>query len=193
MTGGIGSGKSTVARLFSSIGVPIIDTDVIARDIVEPGKSAWHRIVTEFGEDYLNPDQTINRKKLAKLVFNDKEKKIRLESILHPEIYQEVLLRTDREDFPYCVIVIPLLLETGAENRFDRILVIDVPENLQLQRTMARENISEEMVKQIMESQVSRAQRIAVADDVINNSLPMEQLHNQVEDLHQKYLSLAKN
>lgn len=191
MTGGIGSGKTTVANLFSSKGVPVIDSDLIAREIVEPGKPAWQSIVDEFGEETLNADQTLDRKKLAQVVFNDPAKKRLLESILHPRIYAEIDSRTKQQDFPYCIIVIPLLLETDSARRFDRILVVDVPEEVQMQRTLARDNCTKDLVERIMAAQVSRTVRLAAADDVVSNDVTIEQLQGLVDELHDRYLGLA--
>ncbi len=191
MTGGIGSGKTTVAKLFSRKGVPVIDSDLIAREVVEPGKPAWHSIIEEFGKETLNADQTLDRKKLARLVFNEPAKKRLLELILHPRIYEEIDSRTKQQDFPYCIIVIPLLLETDAASKFDRVLVVDVPEELQTQRTLDRDNCTKDLVERIMATQVSRPVRLAAADDVINNDVTIEQLQDLVDELHERYLGLA--
>lgn len=191
LTGGIGSGKSTVADLFASKGVPIIDSDLIAREVVEPKKPAWQQLVSEFGADILQVDQHIDRKKLAELVFHDPVKKKRLERLLHPEIYTEIADRITCLDCPYCIIVIPLLVETDAVDRFDRVLVVDVPETFQKSRTVLRDNSNEALVDKIMASQANRQQRLACADDVINNDVTIGQLEASVEALHQKYLELA--
>ena len=192
LTGGIGSGKSTVADLFASKDVPIIDSDLIAREVIEPGKPAWQQIVTYFGEDVLLVDQHIDRKKLAEQVFSDPLKKKALENLLHPEIYAEIANRVKQLNCPYCIIVIPLLVETGEVDRFDRVLVVDVPEKFQKSRTLQRDNRTEAMVEKIIESQASREKRLAHADDVIANDVTIDELEKSVEKLHRKYLELAK-
>lgn len=191
LTGGIGSGKSTVANLFASKGVSIIDSDLIARKVIEPGMPAWQRLVTEFGKELLLPDQHIDREKLAEQVFNDPTKKKKLEDLLHPEIYTEISHRIGQLNCPYCIIVIPLLIETGAIDKFDRVLVVDVPETLQMSRTLQRDNRTEAMVEKIIASQASREQRLAQADDVICNDVTIDELEINVEQLHRQYLELA--
>ena len=192
LTGGIGSGKSTVATLFSRLGVPVIDSDIIAREIVEPGMPILQQIADEFGNDILTPEQHLDRKKLAGIVFADPGKKKKLEKLLHPAIYHEIENRIKELDFPYCIIVIPLLVETGAINRFNRVLVVDVPEETQLQRTAERDQRSAEFVRKIIKSQVSRKERLQYADDVIENNVTIDQLEQSVSELHQKYLALAE-
>ena len=192
LTGGIGSGKSTVATLFSRLGVPVIDSDIIAREIVEPGMPILQQIADEFGNDILTPEQHLDRKKLARIVFSDPDKKKKLEKLLHPAIYHEIENRIKELDFPYCIIVIPLLVETGAINRFNRVLVVDVPEETQLQRTAERDQRSAEFVRKIIKSQVSRKERLQYADDVIENNVTIDQLEQSVSELHQKYLALAE-
>lgn len=191
LTGGIGSGKTTVANLFASKGVPVIDSDLIARDVIKPGMPTWQRLVTEFGEELLLPDQHVDRKKLAEQVFNDPSKKKKLEDLVHPEIYAEISQRMKQLNCPYCIIVIPLLVETGAEHRFDRVLVVDVPETFQKSRTLQRDSRTEEMVEKIIATQASREQRLAEADDVISNDVTIDELEECVEKLHRKYLGIA--
>ncbi|MEQ8428646.1 MAG: dephospho-CoA kinase [Gammaproteobacteria bacterium] len=191
LTGGIGSGKSTVADLFSRKGISIIDSDLIARKVIEPGMPAWQQLVTEFGKELLLPDQQIDRKKLAEQVFSDPAKKKKLEDLLHPEIYAEISHRIEQLNCPYCIIVIPLLVETGATDRFDRVLVVDVSETSQKTRTLQRDNRTEAMVEKIIASQASREQRLAQADDVISNDVTIDELEMNVEKLHRKYLELA--
>ena len=192
LTGGIGSGKSTAAEQFLKLGAPVIDADVIARDIVEPGKPAFEAVIAAFGDQIVGEDGRLDRKALRSIVFADPGQKSRLESILHPQIYTEILHQLEQITYPYCVVVIPLLAESKRNYPLDRILVVDLPEKLQIDRTTARDKESEKHIEQIIQSQASRQQRLSIADDVIENSGTPETLLRNIDSLHQKYLELAR-
>ncbi len=194
LTGGIGTGKTTISNLFSKLHVPIIDTDIIAREIVEPGKTALKSIVGLFGDEILTDNNTLDRKKLARIIFQYNKKKNALENLLHPLIYDEIQRRINVLDNDYCIIVIPLLYETGNIERFDRVLVIDSPPEKQISRTMQRDNIEQHNVEAIMKNQVPREVRLTIADDVIqNDDDSIQSLEEQVKLLHKKYSVLACN
>ncbi len=189
LTGGIGSGKSTVCALFADYSIPIIDADIIARQLVEPGAPALDEIVRQFGAEILN-NGALNRKKLGKIIFSDADKKARLEAILHPAIQQQLIQQAGSQQSPYCILAIPLLLETGMKDLVDRILVIDCPLELQFERVKRRDGLSDEQIKRIIASQISREERLSQADDVIDNSKSAIELAEQVKNLHNLYLSL---
>jgi dephospho-CoA kinase len=193
LTGGIGSGKSEAARLFAALGVPVIDTDAIAHELTAPGHPALLSIAAVFGEEAIAPDGSLNRPYMRKKVFSDSTAKRTLEGILHPMIRAEVAARLAANPAaPYQIVMVPLLFETGAyEAMIDCSLVIDCDENLQVSRAMARSRLSESEVRMIMDTQCFREQRLALADDVIDNSGTLENLENQVREKHEKYIRLA--
>lgn len=191
LTGGIGSGKSTVADLFLESGVPVIDADVIARELVQPGQPVLQRIVHAFGDEVLLPDGKLDRARLRTLVFSDAQQRQRLESIMHPSIRAALQKRAAAVTTPYCIVVIPLLLETGQTDLVSRTLVIDTSPTTQISRTMKRSGLDRAAVESIMAAQWSRARRLAGADDVITNNGTLEDLRAQVEPLHRRYLALA--
>lgn len=191
LTGGIGCGKTTVANLFAAYGIPIIDADAIAHDLVEPGRPALQQLQQCFGPAIIGDDGALNRAALRELVFNDAQKKKQLEAILHPLVYQEMQQRVDTLSGAYALLSIPLLLETCMQRFVDRIAVVDCPESMQIARVKARSGLSESAVLAIMRSQVTRQQRLAAADDIIDNSGNMTELAHQVEKLHNLYLSLG--
>ena len=193
LTGGIGSGKSTVAKMFVTLGVPVIDMDQIARQVVEPGQTALTQITHEFGASILDADGRLNRRKLRELIFESVENRRSLEAILHPLIRQETQRQISKLDAAYCIVVIPLLLESNQRSLIDRILVVDVPEALQITRTMQRDHVSTSDVQKILAAQVNRSSRLAAADDVIDNSAGLEQVRIRVAELDQQYRSLARN
>jgi len=192
LTGGIGSGKSEVARLFAELGAPVIDTDVIARELVEPGQPALQEITDTFGSDILDADGRLDRAQLRARVFEDPEKRRRLEAILHPRIRARALELADAADTPYCLLVIPLLVETGNDYPLDRVLVVDAPEATRIARVEARDALPPEQIRSILASQASREQRLAIADDVIVNNAGLDQLRNAVERLDQQYRQAAR-
>lgn len=191
LTGGIGSGKSTVCNLFAELNVPIIDADQIARQLVDPGQPALSKLVDTFGKTILQNDGTLNRSKLRNLVFSDKFCRQKLDAIMHPLIFEEIEVQRAGLDSVYCIIAIPLLVETNNRYKVDRILVIDCPSSFQIQRIMIRDKISNAQAKAIIATQASRKQRLAIAHDIITNqSLPTD-LAEQVKRLHNSYLFLA--
>jgi dephospho-CoA kinase len=193
LTGGIGSGKSAAAALFAMHGAPVIDTDEIAHQLTEPGQAAFEEIVRVFGKDILDVRQRIDRNKLRERVFESAAERQKLETILHPRIRVMVREKLDTLQAPYCILVVPLLIESGFTDLVERILVVDVPETTQIQRTTARSGLTEPEVRKILSAQATRAQRLQKADDVIDNHGDRKQLEKEVERLHQWYLSLATN
>ena len=191
LTGGIGSGKSAAALLFSARGAPIIDTDEIARALVEPGQPAYDEIIKRFGETILDGNRRIDRDRLRERVFDNATERQRLEAILHPRIREVVRAKIADLDWPYCIVVVPLLIESGFDDLVDRILVVDANERLQIQRTVTRSGLSEPEIRKIMSAQATRAQRLQRADDVIENNADRKQLEKEVERLHHWYLSLV--
>jgi dephospho-CoA kinase len=191
LTGGIGSGKSTVASLLAMRGVPVIDTDEIARRLTEPGEGAHDEIIRSFGKAILDENKKIDRDKLREQVFENINERHRLEAILHPRIREAIGRKLPELDSPYCIIVVPLLVESGFIDLIDRVLVVDVSESTQIQRTMARSGLNEVEIRKIISAQATRAQRLQKADDVIDNNGDRKRLEAEVERLHQWYLALA--
>jgi dephospho-CoA kinase len=191
LTGGIGTGKSTVASTFQALGVPIIDSDIISRAIVKPGSASLEAITKEFGNDVLCSDGRLNRSKLRDIVFDNLESKKKLEEILHPVIYREIEDQINSVKYPYCLIVIPLLIETDSKDKFDRILVVDIPEDIQIKRTAERDKTTSMLIENIIKNQASREQRLKYADDVIDNNQEINDLSKTVMNLHKKYLKLS--
>ena len=193
LTGGIGSGKSYVCEIFRALGVPVIDSDVIARELVEPESKVLKQIASLFGDQVIQQNGSLNRALMRELVFNDENKRKQLEALLHPLIREEMQRQIDTLRSAYVVLAIPLLLERGWQQLLDRVLVIDCAETQQLQRAVSRDGSSQETIKNIMDSQIRREERLATADDIIDNSGSIESLHSQVEALHHHYLKLASN
>ena len=192
LTGGIASGKTTVSDHFQKLGVPVIDTDLISRDTVAPGQPALALIAETFGKDVLSETGQLNRQQLRDMIFSDANKRQQLEAIMHPAIYAEVDKRLQQLNADYAIVVIPLLIETGADFQADRVLVVDVPESVQLSRVMQRDNIGETQAQQILDAQAPRDARLARADDILLNTGLPKQLCEDVEVLHRKYLHLAQ-
>jgi dephospho-CoA kinase len=191
LTGGIGSGKSAVASHFESLGVPVIDADVIAHQLVKPGSPTLSEIQTAFGEDLVNARGELNRAALRKIVFDDPGQRRRLEGILHPRIRGAMEEWIARQTAPYAVLVIPLLFETEFRSLAERILVIDCDQELQIERVVRRDRLPREQIRQILASQVDRKTRLSGADDVIENNSSLEALIEATERLHHDYLKLA--
>lgn len=191
LTGGIGSGKSTVANLFAARGVPVIDTDAIAHELVEPGQPALAEIAARFGADLLDDAGRLDRARLRERVFADSRQRKQLEAILHPRIRAEMERRLARSDAPYALLVIPLLFEAGWQDLVDRVLVVDVPPEVQRARVAARDRVATAQIDAILAAQATRDQRCAGADDIIDNSSDNASLEACVDELHRRYLGLA--
>ncbi|WP_339723000.1 dephospho-CoA kinase [uncultured Paraglaciecola sp.] len=191
ISGGIGSGKTTVTDLFAKYGVEVIDADLIAREVVEPETPALAAIVTKFGESVLDQAGSLDRAKLRTLVFEDTEVKNWLNQLLHPAIREQMLLQTQRAKSAYCLLSVPLLVENKLYQQVDRVVIVDVDEQTQLQRTLLRDKTNEPQIRAIMSAQATRQQRLAVADDVIDNNGNADNLTAQVDVLHKKYMLLA--
>ena len=191
LTGGIGCGKSTISALFETLNVPVIDADVIAHKIVGIGQPALKMLTQAFGNEIINSDESLNRTKLREQIFEKLDKKKQLESILHPLIYAEIETKLLALDTAYCIISIPLLIETAKMDFVDRILVVDCPVEMQIMRIKQRDQLSEARIHSILASQVSRAKRLSIADDVIENTTTEGQLKHVVETLHNLYFSLS--
>ncbi|MFQ5546993.1 MAG: dephospho-CoA kinase [Woeseia sp.] len=189
LTGGIASGKTTVAEFFAGLGVPVIDTDVIARELVEPGKPALDEIRVAFGDDVIDADGRLNRGAMRELVFSDEVCRAKLESILHPRIREEAMTQSRAAGGPYQIIVVPLLAESPIRKLMDRVLVVDCDEDTQLRRLLARDAQDETRARRIMAAQAGRQERLAIADDVIANNDDLSGTRQQVAALHEKYLS----
>lgn len=190
LTGGIGSGKSTVSNMFEALGAAIIDTDIIAREVVKPGQKTLKLITAKFGEGILSTNGELDRKKLAARTFSNKAELHTLESILHPAIKASMLTKMENISAAYCIIVIPLLFETGQKQLFDRVLVVDCEPEMQIKRVENRDQRDNEEILAIMNRQVSRDKRLKEADDIIKNSASLNELQNKVCELHKKYMQL---
>ncbi|MBN3214946.1 dephospho-CoA kinase [Pectobacterium polaris] len=191
LTGGIGSGKSTVADEFAKLGATIVDADIIARQVVEPGKPALDAIRLRFGDAMLNTDGSLNRAALRQRIFSSPEEKQWLNNLLHPLIHQETQAQFQAESALYILWVVPLLVENGLQQRAQRVLVVDVDKETQLARTLARDGISRQQAENILAAQATREQRLAYANDIIDNSRCPNELAPQVAELHRQYLELA--
>jgi len=201
LTGGIACGKSIVSHYFEQLGIPVIDTDIIARQLVEPNQTALAEIIDCFGNDIVDHNHQLNRKRLRDIIFTSSKNRQQLEAILHPKIQAIVLEKlaaleqkntTESTNIPYCIIVIPLFFETRSNYPIDRILVIDCTEHQQIERCMSRDNISKEQCKNIINNQTSRTERLERSDDVIKNETTPDSCYSQIRDNHEKYLNLSK-
>ncbi|EDN69111.1 Dephospho-CoA kinase [Beggiatoa sp. PS] len=190
LTGGIASGKTTVSQLFAKLGIPIIDADVIAHQLVEPGQPALNNIRKIFGPEIIDHEGQLNRAKLRQKIFADTEKRQQLEAILHPRI-KKIMQTTaaQTQSSSYCILSIPLLLETQQKELVDRILVVDCSPELQHQRLQQRDKLSNEEIERIVNAQASREARLAIADDVIYNNSNFDNLQKQVFTLHNRFLA----
>nr|WP_298724644.1 dephospho-CoA kinase [uncultured Steroidobacter sp.] len=192
LTGGIASGKSAVAELFAQLGAPVFDTDQIARDVVEPGTPTLARLVAEFGSEILDANGRLDRARMRDRVFADPEQRKRLEAITHPAIREELAARAQRAEGPYQIHVIPLLVESGRADLYDRVLLVDTSEETQLERLLARDGSSPEQARQILAAQASREDRLDAADDVIVNTGTLQDLQQFVHTLHRNYTILSE-
>lgn len=191
LTGGIASGKSTVAQRFAELGIPVIDADVAAREVVSPGTPGFARVIERFGTGVLAKNGELERGALRQLIFNDAGARRDLEAILHPLIRESMEHRAEAAVGPYIVMVIPLLVESGPRGRVDRVLVVDTDEAVQLQRLQARDGGSPEQARAILASQAGRTARLAAADDVLLNTGTVSDVRQAVDGLHEGYLRLA--
>jgi dephospho-CoA kinase len=193
LTGGIACGKSTVANLFAALGVPIIDTDLIAREVVAPGTPLLAQVPARFGPAVLAPDGSLDRRELRSRVFADPAERRWLEDLTHPAIRDLTDAHCEAAPGPYSIVAIPLLVETGGAARFDRVLVVDCEPELQLARLLARDGTTREEAQRMLAAQATREERLAVADDVIRNDADIASLRDQVEQLHRQYVTAANN
>jgi dephospho-CoA kinase len=189
LTGGIASGKSMVANMFAARGIPIIDTDILARQIVEPGQPGLAAVVAAFGHDVLRPDGTLDRARLRSVVFADPAKRKQLDELLHPMIMAAAMRAGETGRGDYQIFAVPLLVETNFDKMVDRVLVVDCDPELQRQRLISRDNESAQTADAIIASQATRQERLAIADDVIRNDGTLRELEAAVERLHQQYLA----
>ena len=190
LTGGIGSGKSTVASHFEALGVPVIDADIVARQVVAPGQPALLDIAAYFGEEVLKEGQ-LDRALLRRKIFSDDHQRRWLEGLLHPLIYKAIEQQIASLSAPYVLIVVPLLLEAGWQNLVDRVLVVDVDPKLQIQRVVGRDQLESSAVEKMLKAQIIRETRLLAADDVLDNSGSPDDLPEKVSNLHQSYLNMA--
>lgn len=193
LTGGVASGKSTVSDLFQRLGVTVIDADLIARSLLDTGTSCYQQVIAHFGAEVLQHNGEINRAWLRSRIFSDSQAKQALENIIHPEVRRQLLAAADNCKTPYCLLSVPLLIEAQMLDLVDRILVVDVDEKTQLSRLLTRDGININEAHNMLENQCQRADRLSVADDIIDNSQSVSSLMPQVEQLHQRYLELAQN
>ena len=191
LTGSIGSGKSTVKKYFDELNVPTVDADEISHRITRPGQPAFNEVVDLFGKESLDKSGYLNRQRLRELIFSIPAMKKKLETIIHPRVREEIQAFIQQVDYPYCVICIPLLLETNAQNAVDRILVIDAPQELQVERVTRRDKTSENLARSIIKAQISRTERLRAAHDTIVNDGSISDLKIQVGNLHDIYIELS--
>ena len=189
LTGGIGSGKTAVSETFEKLGITVVDADLASRVVVEKGKPCLEEIAKHFGDDILNENDELNRAKLREIIFNSDSEKSWLESLLHPAIAEQIKDELNASKSPYTILVSPLLLETNQRDFCDKVLVVDVPIELQMERTIKRDGVSEDQVKSIIKSQINRDERLQLADEIILNEGSIEDLEMIVRELHEKLIS----
>ena len=192
LTGGIASGKSTAAKFFGALGVPILDSDQVAREVVEPGQPPLERLVERFGRGILTPDGHLDRPALRNIVFSDPKARADLENLTHPAIGATMEARSAAAGGPYQILVIPLLIEKNLGSQVNRVLVVDCEEELQIRRLHTRDGSTRAQAQAILDAQVSRSARLKAADDVIRNDADMGAVQTQVAELHARYLELAR-
>ncbi len=196
LTGGIGSGKSAASACFSAFGIPVIDADRVARQVVEPGSEALLKIAAHFGQDVIQPDGSLDRSALRRIVFDKERERNWLEALLHPLIRESILdtlEQFDADGHPYAVLASPLLLETDQHLLVNKVILVDVPESVQIERTMQRDGVEETQVRQILAAQMTRDERLSHADFVLDNSGSPDELTAAVDALHPQLLALAAN
>jgi dephospho-CoA kinase len=191
LTGGIGSGKTTVANGFHALGIPVIDADKLARELVEPGQSALDEIISTFGTEVITAEGRLDRNYMRQRIFADPGQKAQLEAILHPKIRERIRALLANIRTPYCIVVIPLLLETRQTDLVDRILVVDSPQKEQLKRVAERDGLSDNAIMAIISSQTDRNTRLAAADDIIVNDRGMSELTGHIQKLHRRYMGIS--
>ena len=189
LTGGIGSGKTAVSDTFEKLGITVVDADLASRVVVEKGKPCLEEIAKHFGDNILNESGELNRAKLREIIFNSDSEKLWLESLLHPAIAEQIKDELNASKSPYTILVSPLLLETNQRDFCDKVLVVDVPIELQMERTTKRDGVSEDQVKSIIKSQINRDERLQLADEIILNEGSIEDLEMIVRELHEKLIS----
>ena len=189
LTGGIGSGKTAVSETFEKLGITVVDADLASRVVVEKGKPCLEEIAKHFGNDILNENDELNRAKLREIIFNSDSEKLWLESLLHPAIAEQIKDELNASKSPYTILVSPLLLETNQRDFCDKVLVVDVPIELQMERTTKRDGVSEDQVRSIIKSQINRDERLQLADEIILNEGSIEDLEMIVRELHEKLIS----
>ncbi|MCX8640334.1 dephospho-CoA kinase [Gilliamella sp. B3172] len=192
LSGGVASGKSTIANLFAQLGVPIIDADIIARQVVEVGTDALAQIVKHFSTEILLPNGELDRSQLREIIFNNDHERLWLNNLLHPIIHKITQMQIAKQTAPYVIWVVPLLIENNLHQLADRVLMVDVPETLQMERLIYRDKISESLAKRMIRTQVPLAERLSYADDIIVNNGNLASLSEQVNKLHQQYLNNFK-
>ena len=192
LTGGIGSGKTAVSDAFQDLGITIVDADLASRLVVQKGKPSLKKIAEHFGNDILNENSELDRAKLREIIFNSDEEKNWLESLLHPAIANQIQDELKASSSPYTILVSPLLLETNQKEYCSKVLVVDVPVELQVERTLKRDQVPEDQVKSIIKAQISRKNRLEFADEVIINDGSLEELHSTVMKFHQKFIAELK-
>ena len=192
LTGGIGSGKTAVSDAFQDLGITIVDADLASRIVVQKGKPSLKKIAEHFGNDILNENSELDRAKLREIIFNSDEEKNWLESLLHPAIANQIKDELKASSSPYTILVSPLLLETNQKEYCSKVLVVDVPVELQVERTLKRDQVPEDQVKSIIKAQISRKNRLEFADEVIINDGSLEELHSTVMKFHQKFIAELK-
>jgi dephospho-CoA kinase len=193
LTGGIGSGKSAAANFFVELGVDLIDADDLAKNVLNKNSKGYELFINEFGEQYLDNDKNIDRDLLRKTIFNDSDKKNKLENIIHPQVRSgiEEFIKSSKSD--YCIVVVPLIYETRSSSYYDRILVIDCDEEIQINRSAIRDNTENKEIKKIISKQASREERLSIADDVILNNRTLDSLKEEVIKLHKKYIKMLNH
>ena len=191
LTGGAASGKSTACEVFAQLGIVVIDADDIARELVEIGKPCYLNIINTFGTEFLSKNQQLDRAKLRQLIFSDHVAKLQLETILHPTICRELIERSKKAQSAYCILAVPLLIETNMNAAVDRILVIDITKKNQIARLCKRDHLAPSLANNMMHQQANRSQRLAMADDVISNNTGIQKLESSIRLLHKTYLEIA--
>ena len=193
LTGGAASGKSTACEVFSQLGIAVIDADDIARELVEIGKPCYLNIINTFGTGFLSKNQQLDRAKLRQLIFSDHVAKLQLEAILQPTICRELIERSKKAQSAYCILAVPLLIETNMNTAVDRILVIDITEKNQLVRLCKRDHLPPTLANNMIHQQANRSQRLAMADDVISNNTGIQKLESSIRLIHKTYLEIANS